>query len=340
MMRLRNPALLAIFAFAISAGQVAEGQGKGKGQGGGQAEGKVKGQGSGNRDKGPAGGKGQGQSQGKAQAQGKGKGQGNQQSQGQVRRPAENRDRGRAEVSASGGQGRGNSGSASSANRGRSKFVRVVSPRDLPQSVRGYAASRRAQDVIAAGAVAYGFARGNDNTFRIDRSGDGIRIVNLRGDPLVYLDEARARDLGRWRVGIVDDEPREGSPSFCRSGEGHPVWGRQWCLDKGFGLGDYQDFGWGRRTDPGDITFSQGSLRDRLIGSALESVLGTTTFNRLALHAVTLGFAEPLVGTWYTEPAGPQLLRVNSGVYPVAELVDTNRDFRVDDLLIALRSWL
>ena len=27
------------------------------------------------------------------------------------------------------------------------------------------------------------------------------------------------------------------SPSFCRSGAGHPVHGRSWCLDKGFGLG-------------------------------------------------------------------------------------------------------
>ena len=27
------------------------------------------------------------------------------------------------------------------------------------------------------------------------------------------------------------------SPSFCRSGAGHPVHGRAWCIDKGFGLG-------------------------------------------------------------------------------------------------------
>lgn len=26
-------------------------------------------------------------------------------------------------------------------------------------------------------------------------------------------------------------------PKFCRSGGGHPVHGRQWCTDKGFGLG-------------------------------------------------------------------------------------------------------
>jgi hypothetical protein len=27
-------------------------------------------------------------------------------------------------------------------------------------------------------------------------------------------------------------------PPFCRNGQGHPVHGRQWCRDKGWGLGD------------------------------------------------------------------------------------------------------
>ncbi len=334
--------MLAVFAFALSIGPVVDAQGKGKGQGGGQSEEKGKGQGGGNKDKGPARGQGKGQGQSKAQNQGKSKGSDNPQARGQSR-GSSGRDRNENAGARGVGQERGNAGlssRSSGANRGGGKFVRVISPREMPASVRSYASSRRVQDLIVAGAVAHALARGNDNAFLINQAGDGLRIVNLRGDPLVYLDEDRARDLGRWRVGIVDDEVREGGPSFCRSGEGHPVWGRQWCLDKGFGLADYEDFGWGRRTDPGDIFFSQGSIRDRLIGSALESVLGTTTFNRLAVHAVTLGLVDPLVGTWYTEPAGPQLLRVNSGVYPVAELVDTNRDFRVDDLLVALRSWL
>lgn len=36
--------------------------------------------------------------------------------------------------------------------------------------------------------------------------------------------ERRARARGR-------------GPAFCRSGAGHPVHGRRWCLQKGFGLG-------------------------------------------------------------------------------------------------------
>jgi hypothetical protein len=35
---------------------------------------------------------------------------------------------------------------------------------------------------------------------------------------------------------------REGIPAFCRTGEGHPVFGRRWCIEKGFGLGAY--WGW------------------------------------------------------------------------------------------------
>lgn len=166
-----------------------------------------------------------------------------------------------------------------------------------------------------------------------------MRLANRKGQRLVYLDDESARNLGRWNVDVIDEDLRGGAPSFCRSGAGHPVWGRQWCLDKGFGLGSYQDFRWGRTTDLGDVVFSRGSLRDRLIGSALESALGTRTFNRLALHAVTLGLVEPLTGTWYAEPAGPQLMMVNSGALPVAELVDVNRDYRADNMLVALRPW-
>lgn len=50
------------------------------------------------------------------------------------------------------------------------------------------------------------------------------------------------RDRGRTVI-LYDDDLfwypiRNGSgPSFCRSGAGHPVWGLEWCLDKGYGIG-------------------------------------------------------------------------------------------------------
>ena len=54
---------------------------------------------------------------------------------------------------------------------------------------------------------------------------------------------------------------------------------------------------------------------------------------------MTLGLFEPLTGRWVAQPTGPQMLYVNSGSYPVAELVDTDRDFGIEDLLVALLPW-
>ena len=312
MKKFRYMALLVTLAFVMNGAAGAEAQGKGKGQGSGQSEEKGKGKGKGN-----AGG------------ESKGRGQENRR----------NDDRSVTRGNAKGPPAREVSRGRGAETRGR--FAREANPGAMKQSVRRYATSGRARDAIVAAALTHAFSRGrSDNDFRISSVDDGVRIVNLRGDPLVYLDEQRARDLGRWRVGVLDDRVNEGSPAFCRSGEGHPVWGRQWCLEKGFGLGGYEDFRWGRSLDPVNITYHQPSLREQLMGAALERVLGTNTYNRLALHAVTLGLVDPLAGTWYTEPTGSQLLRVNSGVYPVAEIVDTNRDFTGDLLLLALRSFL
>ena len=43
----------------------------------------------------------------------------------------------------------------------------------------------------------------------------------------------RNRERERERV-----EQRDNGPAFCRTGAGHPVHGRQWCRDKGYGLGN------------------------------------------------------------------------------------------------------
>jgi hypothetical protein len=190
--------------------------------------------------------------------------------------------------------------------------------------------------MLLSSAVAHAASRGHADYYRVEPSGDRYTIVNRNGMPLVDLSENEARDLGRWRVGLLDDHVKNGAPSFCRSGAGHPVWGRQWCLDKGFGLGDYQDYRWGRTTDLGNWDYNRGVYQPSLTSTILRSILGTTAYNRLALQAVELGYLEPLTGRWVSQQTGPNALFVNSGAYPVAELVDTNRDFRWDDLLVAL----
>jgi hypothetical protein len=266
-------------------------------------------------------GKGQGKDNGKAQSgqpSKPGKGNAGDKGRGQEKSKAENPGRGNSQI-----KGNGNAKSNNAAIKGVAK-------------VNNGKGRSRAHAALATAAIARASTRGHGNDFRVEDSGDRVVVVNRSGTPLLYLTDTDARDLGKWRVGLLDDDVKEGAPSFCRSGAGHPVWGRQWCLDKGFGLGDYDNYRWGRTTDLGDFAYPQAVYQPTIAGTLLQTILGTNAYNRLALHAVELGFLEPLTGRWVSQQTGPQVLLVNSGSYPVAELVDTNRDFRWDDLLVAL----
>jgi hypothetical protein len=193
---------------------------------------------------------------------------------------------------------------------------------------------------MAVGALARAKARGLDPTDLEIRIGDGsVRILNGRGALLIDMDEARARDLGAWRLRRMGDRrPTGNAPSFCRSGAGHPVFGREWCLDKGFGLGSDTNTLWSRgRID--DVIYRRTDSRARLDRGGLMDVLGDIVFGRLALHAVALGLAEPLNGVWVAEPDGPRMLRVYSGDVEVAELVDIDRDDQVEVLYVVQPRW-
>jgi hypothetical protein len=231
---------------------------------------------------------------------------------------------------------------ASAANRGRavSRFARDLRISEVRPSVRRFVASNRASEFVTGGALAYAFARGApDNAFLIVPTGRDVSVRNRKGDLLLALNDDQARDLGVWQVSPLNDQVKSGAPSFCRSGAGHPVWGRQWCLDKGFGLGTQQNVQWGSTRDIGDIIFGRRPSSGSLTRDALLSLLGPVAFDRLALHALTLGYTDPLRGTWRSDATGPNVLLVNSGTWPIAELVDTNRDQRGDLMLVALRPW-
>jgi hypothetical protein len=210
---------------------------------------------------------------------------------------------------------------------------------ELPQGLRRMATSSRASERMAVGAIARAHARRqNADAFDVRSDGGRLRVLNRSGQLLFDLDDDRARDLGSWRLRRLGDrQPTANAPAFCRSGEGHPVHGRQWCLDKGFGLGSragtvwsrggIEDVIWRRRTD------------DRLDRGGLAGVLGDVVLGRLALQAITLGYDQPLVGFWVAQPEGPRILRVHSGDYEVAEFVDTNRDDRADVLYVVQPVW-
>ncbi|CAN5282955.1 hypothetical protein BH23GEM2_BH23GEM2_02820 [soil metagenome] len=291
---------------------------------------------------GQAQGKGQAKAQAKTQekAQGKGPGQAPGQTQ-RVQPPGQPRAQPTVPgQSRAAGARAAAPGQARSAAAARGRFARPITLNDVPSSVRQFVSGNRTPQTVAAGALARAHARGAENEFRLVPSGNRISVLNRQGDVLLLLDEDRARNLGRWDVNVLSPQLSSGAPSFCRSGAGHPVWGRQWCMDKGFGLGDYRDVRWGRTTTVGDIIFGRTTAAGNLAGDALSGLIGTTAFDRLALHAMTLGYAAPLTGVWATEASGRRVLLVNSGPAPVAEIVDVNSDNRADLLLVALRPWL
>jgi hypothetical protein len=207
--------------------------------------------------------------------------------------------------------------------------------RSLPPGLQRLAGSRRGHERMMAGAAALGSVRGMDpDAVDVQVEGNVVFIRNERGDVLAQLDEQRARDLGHWDLRRLGDRPATaGSPAFCRSGRGHPVFGREWCLESGFGLGSRRDRMWSR-TEPGDIIFHRPLSNDRLPRDVLLDVVGDVVFNRLALHAVSMGYSEPLTGSWAAQDGGPKILYIRSGDVVLAELVDRDRNDRVDVLYV------
>jgi hypothetical protein len=210
----------------------------------------------------------------------------------------------------------------------------------LPESQRRLANSSRASERMAVGAIARGTSRGLPaNAFDVRSDNDRVRILNRRGDVLFDMDDRRAGELGGWQMRRLGDQyARPNAPAFCRSGEGHPVWGRQWCLDKGFGLGSRAGTIWSRGSI-GDIIFRNPDYRTRLDRGGLLGVLGDIVLGRLALQSVSMGYDQPLTGYWVAEPEGPRILRVRSGDYEVAEFYDADRNDRVEVLYVVQPVW-
>jgi len=77
----------------------------------------------------------------------------------------------------------------------------------------------------------------DDRRERVDR-----RIRRDRNGGIVFRDrDDRIIVIGRGGIDERFRANRGRGPMFCRTGAGHPVFGRRWCLEKGFGLGDRND---------------------------------------------------------------------------------------------------
>jgi len=118
---------------------------------------------------------------------------------------------------------------------------------------------------------------------------------------------------------------QSGAPAFCRSGAGHPVYGRSWCVEKGFGLGTAR---WDR------AVWNDAVFRNRRTAS-IGDVLGSVILGRVSNYAAQrLGLRSPLNGSWLVNSQDRTVYLVRSGTTPVAEFVDTNYDGRADYILL------
>lgn len=117
-----------------------------------------------------------------------------------------------------------------------------------------------------------------------------------------------------------------GGPAFCRSGAGHPVYGRGWCVDKGFALGS-QDW---RSIEIGRVILRRTDGHGRVDRGGLLDILGDIVFGRLETQRTHLHVDAALSGVWLTPPDGPRVLQVWAGDTPLGELVDNDRNGSVD----------
>lgn len=176
-----------------------------------------------------------------------------------------------------------------------------------------------------------------------ERGRDARRgIPGRRGGDERY-DPRRAPRQGDYRG--AENGRRGGGPPFCRNGEGHPVHGWDWCVEKGwaqdgyYNQGRYQD-----RRDGGwlptrweDVILGSPTPRrsgERMAEPTLADILGGVIMGRLAGHRDRIGASGDLSGRWLLEN-GARILQVRSGHTPLAELTDLDADGRADVVLLA-----
>jgi len=151
---------------------------------------------------------------------------------------------------------------------------------------------------------------------------------------IVVIPDGR-RDTGRNDRGRQQRQHGNG-PAFCRSGQGHPVHGRQWCVQRGFGLGDRRyDDRWERRSWD-DVVFRtpQNRRTGAVSQESVAETLGRVVLGRFVGPDGSPVSREPITGRWIPASSGGQVLQLRSGGSPIAELTDLDGDGRVDVVLV------
>jgi hypothetical protein len=165
--------------------------------------------------------------------------------------------------------------------------------------------------------------RRDDDRRDRDRRDDRYDDRNRRDDPWDIFGRRDDRRDDAW----YDERYDRRGPAFCRSGQGHPVHGRQWCRQKGFGLGRENS-----RDIWGDIIYRDRRYDDRRLSrSTLGDILGSVVLGRFDSYGRQYhGSSGALNGRWLDNRGA--VLQLFMGSTPIARLVDTNRDGRVDSV--------
>lgn len=191
--------------------------------------------------------------------------------------------------------------------------------------------SALAAAVLMFGAVApvEGQRRGGDD-HRYGEREDGRRKDGRDRDDAYRVAE-------RSRSGNYERNERGNGPSFCRSGRGHPVYGWNWCRERGWDRSERVPVRWERRTWE-DVIFRspRTDRRDRLDRRDLGEVLGDVVFGRIDTRRRNLGSSNDYLGRWMTTREGRELW-ITAGGVPVARLLDRDGDRRVDAIWLAER---
>lgn len=194
---------------------------------------------------------------------------------------------------------------------------------DASAQERGRTGSQDDGPRVIIGERGGGDTRGRERTGRAERSDRGGR-AEREDEDYRYQDRAYGQKTKKGK-----------GPAFCRSGAGHPVHGRSWCAEKGWGVGhDRYDRRYERDASWGDIIFGRTPRRtdDRVMlsSSVLEDVLGRRTLDRFDAYRQDLGLRGALSGRWSEARSGSRVLRLHADGTPVATLYDDDRDGRVD----------
>lgn len=196
-------------------------------------------------------------------------------------------------------------------------------------------------------------SRTADDGYRTGRAteDDGYRTGRApQRDDRVYRrdDDRRDDDRVYRRDGDYYDRDGKGNgPKFCQNGQGHPVHGRAWCEEHGYGNdrlrypGDYRypdnrrDPVWQNNRSWGDLIFGRRHRdypRNRQMSrGVLQDILGTPIYRRFDTYRRDNRLGGSLVGYWINAGTNRgRALQLNAGRVPLARLFDYNGDGRVD----------